>query len=59
MVLGKRKTKQEFIYDAMNIHGDKYDYSESVYINNKTEIKIICKEERSCVLPTPRPSYTW
>ncbi len=33
----------EFINKSKEIHGDKYDYSEVKYINNLTEVKIICK----------------
>ena len=39
-----RMTQEEFIKRAVNIHGDKYDYSESVYVNNDTKVKIICPE---------------
>lgn len=37
------KTKL-FIEKSRKVHGDKYDYSQSVYISNKNKIKIICKE---------------
>ena len=40
----KRKTKEEFIADAVKVHGNKYDYSEVVYVNNKTNVCIICPE---------------
>ena len=33
-----------FITKAKNIHGDRYDYSTSYYINSKTKISIICRE---------------
>jgi hypothetical protein len=36
------KTTEEFINDAKNIHGDKYNYSKVNYINNKTKVTIIC-----------------
>lgn len=42
---GKRKNfldTKSFIKESVKIHGDKYNYSESVYINYKTNIKIIC-----------------
>lgn len=38
----KTLTTDVFIEKAKKVHGDKYDYSSSVYINNKTKIKIIC-----------------
>ena len=38
----KQKTKEQFIEKAKEIHGDKYDYSEVNYIDDKTKVKIIC-----------------
>jgi len=37
-------TNNEFIDKARKIHGDKYDYSQVSYINNRTKIIIICRE---------------
>ncbi len=37
-----RATTTEFILKAKLQHGDKYDYSESEYINNRTKVRIIC-----------------
>lgn len=39
----KRKTTKQFIQDAIKIHGDKYDYSDVIYINAITPVKIKCK----------------
>jgi hypothetical protein len=39
----KSKTKQEFITESQNIHGDKYDYSKVEYTNYNTKVIIICK----------------
>lgn len=36
------KTTEQFIKDAINKYSDKYDYSLTNYINNKTKVKIIC-----------------
>ena len=38
-----KKTQEDFIQEALNIHGDKYDYSKVKYINSKLKITIICK----------------
>lgn len=38
----KRKTTEQFIEDAKKVHGDKYDYSEVKYINNKSKVTIVC-----------------
>ena len=35
---------QEFIEKAKRIHGDKYDYSKTEYINATTKVCIICPE---------------
>jgi hypothetical protein len=39
----KRLTTIEFINRARKIHGDKYDYSQSVYLNTYTKLKIKCQ----------------
>jgi G:T-mismatch repair DNA endonuclease (very short patch repair protein) len=39
----KTKTTEQFIIDAKQKHGDKYDYSKVIYINSHTKITIICK----------------
>lgn len=35
---------QDFINKAKSIHGDKYDYSKTEYVNSKTKVCIICPE---------------
>lgn len=37
-----RSTAEEFIRKARKVHGDKYDYSKVIYINNSTKVIIIC-----------------
>ena len=39
----QRKTHQEFIEEARSKHGNVFDYSDVVYVNYHTHIKIICK----------------
>lgn len=39
---GFRKSLQSFIEDASIVHNNRYDYSKSLYINNKSKINIIC-----------------
>ena len=36
------KTKEEFINEAKEIHGDRYDYSEVNYVNSREKIIIYC-----------------
>ena len=38
----KRKTKEKVISEFIDIHGNMYDYSKVVYINNSTKIIITC-----------------
>ena len=45
--IDRRMTLVEFIKRAKKVHGDKYDYSKVVYINNSTKIEIICKKHGS------------
>jgi len=37
-------TQQEFLDKAIKIHEDKYDYSQVVYVNSKSKVKIFCKK---------------
>lgn len=39
---GKRLTTEEFIKEAKETHGDKYDYSLVDYKSSRKKIKIIC-----------------
>ena len=39
-----QKTTNQFVKEAKQIHGDKYDYSLVDYKNSKTKVKIICKK---------------
>jgi very-short-patch-repair endonuclease len=40
--MSKKKTTKEFIEDSKKIHGDKYDYTRTDYINNNTKVEVIC-----------------
>ena len=42
--MGVRNTKETFIQKALTKHGEQYDYSRVVYVNNKTPVEIICPE---------------
>lgn len=37
-------SNEQFLTRAISIHSDKYDYGEVNYINNRTKIKILCKQ---------------
>jgi hypothetical protein len=40
--MGKKVTKEEFVERSIKKHGDWYDYSKVVYVNNMTKVCIIC-----------------
>lgn len=42
--LRNRKSREKFIADSKALLGDIYDYSLVEYINNKTNVKLICKK---------------
>jgi len=39
--------QEKFLQKAVKAHGDTYDYSNVVYINNKTKVEIICSKHGS------------
>lgn len=41
--MAKKLTLANFIKNAKEIHGNKYDYSQVIYINSRTKVKIYCK----------------
>ena len=40
--MSKKKTTQQFIIEAKEVHGNKYDYSQVNYIGNKVPVIINC-----------------
>jgi hypothetical protein len=47
------KTTEQFIKEAHAVHGGTYDYSSTIYVNNNTDVNIICKKGH---IFTQRPS---
>ena len=41
-----RKTIEQFIENANVIHSNYYDYSQSIYVNSKVKVNIICPKTR-------------
>lgn len=41
--MGNKKTTEDFISQAMKVHGDVYDYSRTVYTHSRVKVEIICK----------------
>ena len=48
-----KKTKEEFIRDAIKIHDENYNYSKIIYINNKQKINIFCNNCKKYFLQRP------
>lgn len=38
-----RLSQEDFIWKSRQCHGDRYDYSQSVYVNTSTKVKIGCR----------------
>lgn len=38
-----RHTTEDFVAKAISIHGDKFDYTNTVYVDAKTPVKVFCK----------------
>lgn len=69
--MSKRLTTQEFIEKAQKIHGDKYNYDKTEYVNSHTKVTITCPihgdfkmlatnhlSGDGCPLCSQRPRYT-
>lgn len=44
LCMPKKITTEDFISRAMIVHGDKYDYSKTIYVNAKEKVTIVCKK---------------
>ena len=44
--MSRKLTTEEFVKRAIEIHGDKYDYSKVEYKDNKTKVCIVCPDHR-------------
>ena len=42
--LNEKMTQDEFIDKSNKVHGDRYDYKDVNYVNNRTNVTIICKK---------------
>ncbi len=40
----KKLTQEDVITQFINVHGNRYDYTQVEYVNNKLKVNIICKE---------------
>lgn len=52
--LSNTKSTKDFIEKAKEIHGNKYDYSKTEYVNSDTKVEIICLKRMSMVMNTVR-----
>lgn len=49
---GRKLPVSTFLEKARDVHGDKYDYSQVVYVNSKTHVSIVCPKH-GVFLQTP------
>jgi len=49
-----RKGKEEFVREAIDIHGDIYNYDHVNYVNNNTKVKIFCNLHKGFFYQIPR-----
>lgn len=49
----QRSSLGVFLQKAQEIHGDRYDYSQVEYVNNKKKIKVYCHKHDTWFYPTP------
>ena len=42
--MSKKLTTEEFIEKAKQLHNDKYDYSQTIYVNSRSDVIVICPE---------------
>jgi hypothetical protein len=49
-----KKTKEQFVKEANEVHQNKCDYTDSDYVNNITKMKILCKEHNVIFEQTPK-----
>jgi hypothetical protein len=52
------KSTPQFISDAQKVHGLRYDYSKSLYVNAKTAVEILCLECNKVFWQTPHSHIT-
>ena len=52
-IMAKRKTKEEFIKEAVAINGNDYDYGDVVYVNTHTPVTIKCNRCNKTFSQTP------
>ena len=50
--------QEDFLKKCFEVHGDKYDYSKTIYKNNKEKVTVICKEHGEFkILPSQHLRY--
>ena len=47
-------TQEEFLLRAKNVHGDKFDYTDTVYVNMRAHVKIKCRRCERTFLQAPK-----
>ena len=53
MIMGVRKTQEQFLKEAYALHGDHYDFSKSVYTSSKDKMSVYCNIHHKYFSTTP------
>ena len=53
MIMGVRKTQEQFLKEAYALHGDHYDFSKSVYTSSKDKMSVFCNIHHKFFTTTP------
>ncbi|WGW01382.1 hypothetical protein QF117_11380 [Vibrio sp. YMD68] len=53
----KKDTKESFINKAKKRWGPRYSYSEVIYINSRTPVKILCNKHNHFFYQTPKAHF--
>lgn len=56
--INQTKSKEKFIEEASIIHNNIYEYNKSIYVTNKTKLKILCKMCNKYFEQTPNAHIT-
>jgi len=50
----RAKTQEEFVKEAVDVHGDRFNYDEAIYISSHDYVTITCKKHKVTFMMIPR-----
>ena len=45
--MNKKKTTEQYVREAIEVHGDMYDYNRIVYIRSTKKVEVLCRKHGS------------